>query len=167
MAVWTVFEPDEASDGLNVRQWADKVVFVRERLSWSALPFAPLVLLRHRLWLAFVVYCVFQALVAFGTMYFELDYAWPLFLIAHLVVALELPDLRRRKLSFSGYDETAAVVASTLEGAEQRYFDARLAGATRQPAASWSEPLGTPARENAPRATTAGPVLGLFPEAGR
>ena len=163
MAVWTVFEPDEASDGLNVRQWADKVVFVRERLSWSALPFAPLVLLRHRLWLAFVVYCLFQGLVGFSVMYFELgSSAWPLFLIAHLIVALELPGLRRRKLSFAGYDETAAVVASSLEGAEQRYFDARLSGATRQPAASWAEPLAAPSRPS-----TSGPVLGLFPEAGR
>jgi len=163
MAVWTVFEPDEASDTLNMTQWADKVVFVAERVSWSALPFAPLVLLRHKLWLAFAAYCVFQALVGLGVMYAGLGFsAWPLFLVAHLIVALQLPDLRRRKLAFAGYEETAAVVASTLEGAEQRYFDARLAGATRQPAASWAEPLAASSRSG-----TSGPVLGLFPEAGR
>lgn len=163
MAVWTVFEPDEASDGLTAAQWADKVVFVRERLSWSSLLFAPLVLLRHLLWLGFVLYCVFQGLVTVAVMHFELgSNAWPLFLLANLVVALELPGLRRRKLAFAGYEETAAIVASNLEAAEQRYFDARLAGATLQPAASWSEPLAAPAR-----VSTSGPVLGLFPEAGR
>jgi len=163
MAVWTVFEPDEASDGLSAAQWADKVVFVRERLSWSSLLFAPLVLLRYRLWLGFVLYCVIQGLMALAVMHFELgSRVWPLFLLANLIVALELPGLRRRKLAFAGFEETAAVVAGTLEAAEQRYFDARLAGATRQPMASWSEPLATPAR-----ASTAGPILGLFPEAGR
>lgn len=163
MAVWTVFEPDEASDALNVAQWADRVVFVRERLSWSALPFAPLVLLRHRLWLGFVLYWVFQGLIGLAIVHFELgSKAWPLFLLANLIVALELPGLRRRKLAYIGYEETAAVVAGTLEAAEQRYFDARLSGATRQPMASWNEPLVAPAR-----ASTAGPVLGLFPEAGR
>ncbi len=68
MAVWTVFEPDEAKDGAapTLAQWAERVVFVREKFSWLSILFAPLVLLRHRLWLALIVYIALQVLIGFA-----------------------------------------------------------------------------------------------------
>lgn len=169
MAVWTVFQPDEAKGAgrASAAHWADGVVFVRERMSWSALLFAPLVLLRHRLWLAFAVYVLLQALIVFALVWLDLgDGEALLVFLPNLLVALELPALRRRKLAARGYDELGAVVAPDFEAAERRFFEGWLTAGAPEPA-----PSATPPRFAAPATAMAGnpvlgnPVLGLFPEA--
>lgn len=148
MAVWTVYEPDDTDGTLTGTQWSERVVLVRERFSWASLLFAPLVLLRHGLWLAFLAYVALQVLIGFAIVYFELDdVAVALLAFANLVVAFELPGLRGAKLEARGYDEAGAVIAPTLEAAEQRYFDGHDGG--------------VPMRAR-PYARS---VLGLFPEA--
>ncbi|MCS0495115.1 DUF2628 domain-containing protein [Ancylobacter sp. MQZ15Z-1] len=158
MAIWTVFEPDEAE--ATTERWAQKVAFVREGFSWSALFFAPLVLLAHRLWLGLLAYLAIQGALL-GTVYLlDVDSdALVLLALTHLAVALMLPDLRRGKLLLWGYEETGAVAARRLEEAEQRYFEARL---NAVPA-----PRETPAAAPLPARPAAADVLGLFPEAGR
>ena len=162
MAVWTVFEPEAAGEARTTREWAEGFVFVPERLSWSALPLAPLVLLRHRLWLAFLAYALVQAAVFAAILLLDLDSdAFALLLVANILVAVELPGLRRAKLVSRGYEEVGAVAAPKLEAAEQRYFEARL-GSPLPPASVAETP-----RAYAPARPPEGVVLGLFPEASR
>jgi hypothetical protein len=145
MAVWTVFEPEEDTAST---EWAERVTLVRDRFSWSSLLFAPLVLLRHGLWLAFLAYIVVQGAIGFAILYFDLDdAALALLAFANLVVAFELPGLRRAKLEGRGFEEVGIVIAPTLEAAEQRYFDTHDGAVP-----SRSRPLPMS-------------VLGLFPEA--
>lgn len=167
MAVWTVFEPDEAKDGTapTLAQWAERVVFVREKFSWVSLFFAPLVLLRHRLWLALIGYLVLQGLISFGLDVLEIegDRAGLLFLLPNLLVALSLSDLRRAKLNWRGYEELGAVVAPDRESAERRFFEGWLSGTAATPrAVSFTAPLQAPI---GPASVAPNPVLGLFPEA--
>ena len=162
MAIWTVFEPEDAEAAPSLAHWAGGVVLVPERLSWTSIPFAPLVLLAHRLWLAFLVYVVVQAALVYAIVWFELgNDALVLVLLTNLAVALLLPGLRCAKLIARGYEEVGAIVAPTLEAAEQRYIAARLgASVPRAPA-----PLS--AGRLAPAPVPERPVLGLFPEASR
>lgn len=165
MAVWTVFEPGEVDEARTTLQWADGFVFVPERMSWSALVLAPLVLLRHGLWLALIAYLVVQGGLFAAIHVLDLDStAFALLLVVNVAVAVQLPGLRRARLALRGFEETGCVVAPTLEAAEQRYFDARLAG-TSAPVL----PLPAPgaARVHAPARRVESTVLGLFPEASR
>lgn len=165
MTVWTVFEPDEDGERHTTLAWADGFVFVPERLSWSALLLAPLVLLRHRLWLAFIVYVLAQGVVIAAILGLDLpDRAFALLLVANIAVAVGLPGLRRAKLLGKGFEEAGCVVAPKLEAAEQRYFDARLGdiAVARVPL----PPVGGARINAAARPAQAG-VLGLFPEAAR
>ncbi|UOK72224.1 DUF2628 domain-containing protein [Ancylobacter polymorphus] len=165
MAVWTVFEPEEAETRRSTPQWADGFVFVPERLSWSALLLAPLVLLRHRLWLAFVGYALLQAAVILAVSVLDLpDRALVLLLAGNIAVSVGLPGLRRSKLLAQGYEEAGCVVAPKLDAAEQRYFDARLGDvAAPRP---FLPPMGGARAPAGARPAEAG-VLGLFPEASR
>ncbi|MCK0206798.1 DUF2628 domain-containing protein [Starkeya koreensis] len=164
MAVWTVFEPPGADEAATTLRWAEGFVFVPERTAWSALLLAPLVLLRHRLWAAFIVYALVQAGVAAAVFALDLgSSALALLLVANLAVAVQLAGLRSAKLAARGYEEAGTVVAPRLDAAEQRYFDARLA-APRSTASTHSTVRATgsyPLRRAEPA------VLGLFPEAGR
>ena len=164
MTVWTVFEPEDAEERRTTQQWADGLLFVPERLSWSALLIAPLVLLRHRLWLAFIVYVLMQGALLAAMAVLDLpDRALALLLVAHIAVAVGLPGLRRSKLLAKGYEEAGCVVAPKLEAAEQRYFDARLGEV-----AAFRVPLPPGgARVNAAARPAEAGVLGLFPEASR
>ncbi|MBS9477466.1 DUF2628 domain-containing protein [Ancylobacter radicis] len=160
MTMWSVFEPEEAQEE-RTGAWADSVVFVPERLSWSSIPLAPLVLLRHQLWLGLIGYLLFQGAIG-ATMYgLDIEDGFALLMIGNLAVAVLLPGLRRSKLIGHGHEEVAVIVAPTLEAAEQRYFEARLSsGALRAQGVSY-----IPER---PTHRFAGdPILGLFPEAGR
>lgn len=165
MAVWTVFEPDEAKDGAapTLAAWAERVVFVREKFSWASILFAPLVLLRHRLWLALIAYVALQVLIGFAIDALELDDAADLlFLLPNLLVAFALSDLRRAKLRRRGYEELGAVVAPDAESAERRFFEGWLSRAAEPRGMSFAAPLQAPV---GPASVAQNPVLGLFPEA--
>lgn len=169
MAVWTVFEPDEAKDGAapTLAQWAERVVFVREKFSWSSILFAPLVLLRHRLWLALLAYIVLQGLIAFALTSVDLSgSAALLFFLPNLLVAFELSDLRRAKLAWRGYDELGAVVAPNAEAAERRFFEGWLSASPGMAAGAHGIGFAGPMRAPVgPASAASNPVLGLFPEA--
>lgn len=162
MAVWTVFEPPGADEADTTLRWAEGFVFVPERLAWSALPLAPLVLLRHGLWLALFLYVLVQGAVLAGVFVLDLDSAaLALLIVANLAVAVQLPGLRRAKLAARGYEEAGSVVAAGLEAAEQRYFEARLGSPVHVGFPTSRGPASSPLRRAEPA------VLGLFPEAGR
>lgn len=166
MAVWTVFEPDAAKDGTtSVPRWAERLVFVREKFSWLSLFFAPLVLLWHRLWLAFLAYVALQVAIHAAISVLDLDApARVLGLLPNLLVALSLSDLRRRKLVWRGFDELGAVVAPDLDSAERRFLEGWLNAAPSMGLGMSDGPVSA-LRPVASTPLPASPVLGLFPEA--
>jgi hypothetical protein len=157
-----VFEPAGGGDHLDA---ADRILFLREKFRWSALFFAPIWLLWHRLWLGFMGWLAAVVALAFVAYAFDLtaQATAPLLWLPTLLVALEGTELLRRKLLRSGYREIGVVLGRNLEEAERRFF------------ADWSirpEMTGRPragqgaAPVPAGMAPAANPVLGLFPESG-
>jgi hypothetical protein len=66
VATYLVFEP---ADGMRTQQNAERVVFLREKFSAWAFVFTPFWLLRHRLWLGFLVWLVlFIAITMIGNL---------------------------------------------------------------------------------------------------
>ncbi|MCK0197480.1 DUF2628 domain-containing protein [Ancylobacter sp. 6x-1] len=172
MTSWTVFQPAPAGEQPDRSEWPDGVVFVRERFSRAGLVLGPLVLLWHRLWIAFAGYVVLAG--AWFVLVPHIASGWPvafLDLLPHLLVGHLLADLRRWTLRRAGYQEIGTVVAPDLPAAERRFFEAWLAsGAGQSTDTVGSRPTLPPAAAN-PRSfagrDVAPPVLGLFPEAGR
>lgn len=122
MASWTVLT--RAVPGDTAEQAAGRTVFVREKFSWVTLFFAPIVLLRFRLWLVFAAYVVVAVTLGLAEVYGGLpDAVGNAVMIGfNVLLALELPRLRQRKLERLGYEEAAVVVASDRDEAEHRFF---------------------------------------------
>ena len=162
MTVYMVFEPPRAG-GDPVRR-AERIAFVRDRFTWSAFLFAPLWMLRHRLWLAFVGYLLAVAAVT-PALWLAGGRAGS-FLLAlftiHLLIAIEAAILRRRSLAWRGWRDLGIVIGDDLEAAEHRFFDADAART-----AAHGEPM-PPSPPSPPplRPGPAGDVVGLFPQPG-
>ena len=162
MTVYMVFEPPRA--GGDPMQRAERMRFVRDRFTWSAFLFAPLWMLRHRLWLAFIGYGVAVAAVM-PALWLAGGRGGSLFLalfMIHLLVGIEAATFRRRSLAWRGWRDLGIVIGDDLESAEHRFFDAYAAraGARGEPVAP-SSPPQPPLRPGA-----AGDVVGLFPQPG-
>ncbi len=156
MASWTVLTKDVAGD--TPLRAAERVVFVRERFSWLALFFAPLVLLRYRLWLALLGYVAASVLLAVAELRFGLPdpVSTVVEIGLHVLIALELPSLRIAKLRWRGFEEAGTLVARDQMEAELRFFAQGWPMAGHAPA---------PPHPRAPRASGAAPyVIGSFPE---
>jgi hypothetical protein len=167
---YVVFEP---AGGLRNAETADAVIFLREKFSWPALFFAPLWLLRHRLWLGFIGWLAAVMLIA-GVAYI-LDLAPVAGAIAlglpTLIVAFEGTELRRRKLLREGYRDAGVAIGEDIEDAERRFFqewparaEARRVDTQPAPRAS-ARPPAAPMTKSAPL-SDARSVIGLFPEPG-
>ncbi|MEP9379492.1 DUF2628 domain-containing protein [Aquabacter sp. CN5-332] len=153
MAIWSVLTKELSGESETRR--AERVVFLREKFSFAAFLFAPLVLLRFRLWLAFAGYVgVIVAVTVLDHFIGTSDsFDTTVVIGLHLLVALELSSLRNRKLRRIGYMEAGVVVADTQEAAERRFF------ANYEPA-----PTFDIQRPRPPRAGLSS-VIGSFPEA--
>lgn len=171
MATYLVFEP---ADGVRTQANAERVVFLHERFSVFAFVFTPLWLLRHRLWLGFLVWLVlFIAITATGNLVGFGPYSalaamyFPAFLFG-----LEGINLRARKLMRKGYRDAGVVIAEDIETAEQRFFE------------TWKNaPASEPLKSDYPYAPNAAPpaypdtklavapaeqqVIGMFPTPGQ
>jgi hypothetical protein len=164
MTVYMVFEPRDA--GGDPMRRAERTVFVRDRFTWSAFLFAPLWMLRHRLWLAFISYGVVIVAVT-AALRFAGARAGTLLLalaLIHLLVGIEAATLRRRKLLHRGWGELGIVIGDDIETAERRFFDSDAAssGARGEVVAEAPRPPTPPPMRPAP----AGDVIGLFPQPG-
>jgi hypothetical protein len=162
MSVYTVYEPPlrgaKAVD-------PERFVFVRDGFSFWAFVLAPLWMLRHRMWLVFLLYLLLTAVLQAGLWMLDATTATR-FLIGMLVsvlVGLEATTLRRWTLLRRGWHALGLVVADDVESAERRFFDA------------WTTQRRRPMPAMPPAAASlAGPlpaqspptVLGLFPEPG-
>ncbi|MFS8036000.1 DUF2628 domain-containing protein [Xanthobacter sp. AM11] len=156
MGIWTVMTREHPGD--TAAEAAGHAVFVREKFSWVTLLFAPLVLLRFRLWLVFAAYVAVAALLLAAVEYGGLPDVVPDIVMAgfHLLLAFELPGLRLRKLARLGYGEVGVVMAEGRAEAEHRFFS------------HWSGPRPAPSippfRTGMPMGAPSG-VIGAFPGA--
>jgi hypothetical protein len=158
MAIYTVYEPPLRS---GAGRHADRVVFVRDGFVWSAFLLAPLWMLRHRLWLALLLYLAVAVAIGAGAQFFRLSAgttAAIVFLLS-LLLGLEASTLRRWALARRKWSNVGVVVGDDLELAERRFFDVWVRHELPTPNAPPSP---------VPRARSPAPsdVIGLFPQPG-
>ena len=157
MAVYTVHEPPLRRHEIEVD--ATRFVFVRDGFAFWAFVLGPLWMLRHRLWLALIIYL---AMTVIGGIALHLAGVGPggrllaLFAVA-LLIGFEASSLRRWTLGRRRWQNAGVVVADDLEAAERRFFDAWTRDRTLR-----STQTSAPLRMGA----SAQPVIGLFPEPG-
>ena len=165
MSIYTVHQPPLDSGAAAAEPYG--FVFVRDGFSWWAFLLTPFWMLRHRLWLALVVYVLISAAVdvglrALGASVFPMVLAG---LLISLLAGLEAGTLRRFKLTCNHWRNIGVVTGDDLEDAERRFFDVwiRQTPARRPPSPPSAPPSGAAAP--APPAAPSG-VIGLFPEPG-
>jgi len=158
MAIYTVYEPPLR--GADPRH-ADRIVFVRDGFFWSAFLLAPLWMLRHRLWLALMLYVAVAVAIGAGAQFFRLSAGITVAIafLMSLLIGFEASTLRRWGLARRKWTNVGVVVGDDLELAERRFFDAWIRhelpsrSARPNPAPS----LRSPAESD---------VIGLFPQPG-
>jgi Protein of unknown function (DUF2628) len=157
MAVYTVHEPRRRDD--DALAHTERFVFVRDGFSWPAFLFGPLWMLRHRLWLALLLYLVVVVGLGAGLRAAGAgDAVIAVGLLLALLVGFEASSLRRYGLGRRKWTRLGVVVGDDLESAERRFFDAWSNQPVRRPAAA------PPAGPVAPGSSAH--IIGLFPEPG-
>jgi hypothetical protein len=160
MSVYTVHEPPQrfvaAPD-------VERFAFVRDGFSFWAFLFAPLWMLRHRMWLVLIGYVLILGGLEIVVRMFggSVLVGGGISFLVSLLVGLEAGTLRRFTLNRRGWNNVGVVSGDDLEDAERRFFDAwvrRAAVPPVAPAAAPSAPM--------PRMAQAPDVVGLFPEPG-
>ena len=126
MSVYTVHEPPlragaAASD-------VERFAFVRDGFSWWAFLFAPLWMLRHRMWLVLIGYVVVVGVIEIPVRMSGAPAlaASLIGILLGLLVGLEAGTLRRFTLNRRGWKNLGVVSGDDLEDAERRFFDAWL-----------------------------------------
>ena len=170
MSVYTVHEPPSRAGA--AASEVERIAFVRDGFSWWAFLFAPLWMLRHRMWLVLIGYVAVAAAIEIplrlsGAPAFA---ASLIGILLGLLVGFEAGTLRRFTLSRRGWKNLGVVSGADLEDAERRFFDAWL----RRKNLPASVPPSMP-HERTPVPASAAPirhgshgsgVIGLFPEPG-
>lgn len=116
MRRYRIFEPAEA-DGRT-----ERAIFLRDGFRPWAVVVPGLWLLRHRLWLWAVAAFAADVGVKFAAPESGMPLAAILSLLIGLLIALEGPSLRARRLVRRGWQETGAVWAHDERDAELLYF---------------------------------------------
>jgi hypothetical protein len=158
MAVYTVLEPLHRHASAGER--ADHIVFLRDGFAWSAFVFAPLWLLYRRLWLVLLAYVCAVVVLEAGLWLIGVTPEGQIVIagLLALLVGMEASNLRRWTLVRRGWQEVGTVVAEDRDEAEQRFFDAWVAGEIAAPPPRPTQPASVirpPSRRD---------VVGLFPE---
>jgi hypothetical protein len=121
MAIWTVHEPP--ARGRGALDHADRIVFVRDGLSWPALLVPLPWMLAKRLWLVAVIYLAgVVALNVALTLADQPELAAVLNLAVSLIVGLEAAGLRRWTLERRGFRLVTVLDEPRLADAERRFF---------------------------------------------
>ena len=167
MSIYTVYEPplrehESAPD-------PERFVFVRDGFSIWAFVLAPLWMLRHRLWLAFVGYVIVIVLLSLGLRAIgaSATLANVVTVLVSLLVGFEAATLRRFALARRGWRNVGIVVGDDLESAERRFFDAWGSKSRLDNQPVNAEPRASSPVPGVPTARrTASDVIGLFPQPG-
>src|SRR5260370_31710141 len=127
MPTFAILEPPQ--DRQTAIEQADRCIFLHERFSLGAFLFAPLWMIRHRLWLVLIFYLVGMGLIAYGLP--ASGAGWILvalvFVLVPLFVVLEATTRVRWTRIRHGWREGGVVIADDLAIAERRFFDSRTA----------------------------------------
>lgn len=163
MPTFAILEPPQ--DRLTATEQADRCIFLLERFHLGAFLFAPLWMIRRRLWLVLILYLVGMGLVAYGLR--VSGAAWILvalvFALVHLLIGLEATTLVRWTRIRHGWREGGVVIADDLDMAERRFFDNRVALRDAAKPAPIVSPRQLPAHQvGSPHPD----IIGLFPEPG-
>ena len=160
MPVYTVHEPPRRDDELLAH--TARFAFVRDGFHFWAFLLTPLWMLRHRLWLEFIVYVLLIGGLTFAFRRFGIAQSAGLWvgLLLSILVGIEASSLRRWKLARRGFDNLGVVVAEDQAIAERRFFDGWVGTPRRPPQVvppSAPSPFGSPA-------APPGEIVGLFPQ---
>jgi hypothetical protein len=163
MPTFAILEPPQY--GQTAIEQTDRFVFLHESFSLGAFLFAPLWMIRHRLWLVLISYLVGMGLIAYclrvsgaGWVTVSLVFA-----LVHLLLGLEATTLVRWTRVRHGWQEGGVVIADDLDMAERRFFDNRTALRPAAKPASTLSPGQLPAGQVGPSQPD---ITGLFPEPG-
>lgn len=142
-------------------------MFVRDGFHIWAFVFAPLWLLLHRLWLAFVVYVLAYGFVGIAFALFRVPTSAQavIALLIALLIGFEASSIWRWTLTRRRWTTLGFVVGEDAEMAERRFF-AEWAPRTNNSSAPSApgEPKYSTAVQRGPSAPS--DVIGLFPEPG-
>ena len=164
MSVYTVYEPPLRAG--EVVPDPDRFVFVRDGFYFWAFVFAPLWMLRHRMWLVLFLYILVAAAIENASYYAGAGATGVALiqLLLSFLVGLEASTLRRFTLQRRGFRNAGIVVGDDLESAEQRFFNAWVEAASSRRSAP---PVPSPVQvASAPRVSQTPDIVGLFPEPG-
>lgn len=173
MAVYTVHQPP-LGKGENAPDPA-RFTFVRDGFYVWGFLLSFFWMLRHRLWLAAVLFVALIILLEIGLRYAGVSSGWrTLILVAPaFLVGLEGATLRRWTLKLRGWTNVGVVIADNQDDAERRFFVNWQAGtrpnAAPPPAQAASVvrgPVAPSLRASYPRNEASG-VIGSFPEPDR
>ncbi len=166
MATYLVFEP---ADGARTQTAAERVVFLRERFSLWAFLLTPFWLLRHRLWLGFVLWLLsFSAINLLGGLIGFGPYAaLAASFFPSLLFGMEAVNLRGRKLLRNGYRDAGVVIAEDAEIAERRFFETWKATPAAPSAQPPVKPPVPPVYPQTQLASAEQNVIGMFPTPGQ
>lgn len=173
MAVYTVHQPPLAK-GENAPD-PSRFTFVRDGFYVWGFLLTVLWMLRHRLWLAAVLFVAGTTLIDAGLRYAGVTSGWRtlVFVAVAFLVGLEGATLRRWTLRRRGFTDAGVVVADDPDDAERRFFVNWQAGkrpnAAPPPAHAESVvrgPVTSMPRVAYPRSEPSG-VIGSFPEPER
>src|SRR5260370_23552691 len=122
MPTFAILEPPQ--DGQTAAELADRFIFLHERFNVGAFLFAPLWMMRHRLWLVLIFYLVGMGLIAYGLRVSGAGWLVValVFALVHLLAGLEAATLVRRTRIRHGRRESGVVIADDLDLPERRFF---------------------------------------------
>ena len=163
MPTFAILEPPQ--DRQTAIEQADRVIFLHERFNLGAFLFAPLWMIRHRLWLVLIFYLVGMGLIAYGLRVSGAGWIVValVFALVHLLAGLEATTLVRWTRIRHGWRESGVVIADDLDMAERRFFDSRTALRLAARPAPMLSPGPLPATQVGPAHPD---IIGLFPEPG-
>jgi hypothetical protein len=163
MAVYTVHQPPLGA-GENTPDPA-RFTFVRDGFYFWGFVLSLLWMLRHRLWLAAVLFVAISILLEAGLRYAGVGSGWRslIFVVLAFLVGLEGATLRRWTLARRGYTNVGVVVADNQDDAERRFFVNWQAGKrpNAAPPPSHAESVVRMGRSEPPD------VIGSFPQPER
>jgi len=166
MSVYTVHEPPSRAGAAAAD--VERFAFVRDGFSWWAFLFAPLWMLRHRMWLVLLGYVVVAGAIEIPVrMSGGPVLATSLIgILLGLLVGLEAGTLRRFTLNRRGWKNLGVVSGDDREDAERRFFDAWLQRTNSTPGGPRAPTPGPASATPIWRGPLESDVIGLFPEPG-
>jgi hypothetical protein len=171
MAVYTVHQPPVKAGQPSADP--DRFAFVRDGFHFWAFVFAPLWMIRRRLWLTLLLYVALTVglEIALNVLGASDAAQFAVFVLISFLVGLEAGTLRRWTLTRRRWQNIGTVVGDDLEEAERRFFSAwteRSAAVRPVPPTVSAVPTvaSVTAAYQARRNSTDSDIVGLFPESG-